>query len=47
MEILYMETRSRVGHTEGLIPVSDGLVRHDDAALGEEVFESRKLRVKR
>ena len=28
-----------VGHTEGLTPVSDGLVRHGDAALGEEVFD--------
>ena len=30
---------SRVGRTEGLAPVPDGLVRHRDAALGEEVFD--------
>jgi hypothetical protein len=28
-----------VGHAEGLAPVPDGLVRHGDAALGEEVFD--------
>ena len=27
-----------VSHAEGLAPVPDGLVRHGDAALGEEVF---------
>ena len=30
---------SRVGRTEGLAPVPDGLVRHRDAALGEKVFD--------
>ena len=30
---------SRVGRTESLAPVPDGLVRHRDAALGEEVFD--------
>ena len=28
-----------VGHTEGLAPLPDGLVRHCDAALGEQVFD--------
>ena len=30
---------SRVGRTERLAPLADGLVRHRDAALGEEVFD--------
>ena len=29
----------RVGEAKGLAPVPDGLVRHGDAALGEEVFD--------